>query len=66
VSQEVMILQHLKDNGSITPLEALQQIGCYRLAARIMELRVKGHQIKTKFQQKNGKRFAVYQLINAA
>lgn len=31
--------------GPITSLEALQKVGCLRLAARICDLRQRGHQI---------------------
>jgi len=38
MSQESMILNHLQQHGSITPLQALTDLGCYRLSARILEL----------------------------
>lgn len=31
--------------GPITSLDALQKVGCLRLAARICDLRMRGHQI---------------------
>lgn len=31
--------------GPITSLDALQKVGCLRLAARILDLRQRGHQI---------------------
>ena len=34
-----MILEHLEKYGSITPLQALDLYGCFRLAARVHELR---------------------------
>jgi hypothetical protein len=34
-----MILHHLQTYGSITPVEALNEYGCFRLAARINDLR---------------------------
>ncbi len=46
--QEEMILQYMKDFGSITPAEAMNEIGCYRLGARIWDLRHKrGYKIKS-------------------
>lgn len=39
------VLEYMKDFGSITPLEAMQDIGCMRLAARIADLREQGHPI---------------------
>lgn len=41
-----MILAYMKENGSITPVEAMQEIGCMRLASRICEIK-RTHKIKT-------------------
>lgn len=41
------ILKYIEKHGSITPLEALMCCGCYRLSARILDLRKAGHDIKT-------------------
>jgi hypothetical protein len=35
----------MKDFGSINPMEAIKDIGCMRLAARIADLREQGHPI---------------------
>ena len=32
------VLEYMKEFGSITPIEAMQDIGCMRLAARIADL----------------------------
>jgi hypothetical protein len=54
------ILGHLK-RKPITSLEALNKYGCFRLAARIHELRSSGHKIKvTTVITKDGKRIAKY------
>jgi hypothetical protein len=47
MSHQAEVLKFLKENGSITPMEALSKIGCYRLAPRIFELRDQGHKIET-------------------
>lgn len=47
-SQCEMILQYLKDFGSISPKEAYEDIGCMRLAARIEDLEKKGYVFATK------------------
>lgn len=47
MSDKARILRHLQENGSITPLEALEQYGCYRLGARIWDLRHDGYSINT-------------------
>jgi biotin operon repressor len=62
MTQTEMIRRHLQTGNSITPLEALQQYGCFRLAARIDELRQEGLDIETLTQTRNGKRYAVYVL----
>ena len=45
MTQCEQVLEYMKDFGSITPLEAMQDIGCMRLAARIADLREQGHPI---------------------
>ena len=41
-TQNVRIMEYLDENGSITPLEAMQCLGVMRLAARIEELKHDG------------------------
>lgn len=43
-----MVLEHLMRFGSIEPLTALREYGCYRLGAIIFLLRADGHDITTK------------------
>ena len=62
ISQEKNILEHLKNN-SITPLEALNKYGCFRLSAVIYNLRMQGYKIKTTLIFKGKKHFAKYNLI---
>ena len=38
-SQNEMILDYIKRFGSITPLEAMRDLGIYRLASRISDMR---------------------------
>lgn len=47
MTQKKVILQHLKRFGSIEPLTALREYGCYRLGARISDLRSEGYKIIT-------------------
>lgn len=47
-SQRDQILAHLERHGRITPLEALDRYGCFRLGARVYELREAGVNIDTK------------------
>lgn len=67
MSQESMILQYMRDYGKITPAQAMEEIGCYRLGARIWDLRYAGHKIKTEMVEhvnRYGKKvkFAAYSL----
>ena len=60
VSQPKNILAHLEQHHSITPLEALNEYGCFRLAAVILNLKKDGYEIETQIIKKNKKRFAQY------
>lgn len=46
-SQKQLVLQHLNRFGSIEPLTALREYGCYRLGAVIFEPRHEGYAIRT-------------------
>jgi hypothetical protein len=61
-SQCEQILRHLRLFGSITPQTALDDYGCFRLAARIADLRKRGHDIKTDTLKAGRKRWASYRL----
>ena len=68
-TQKDMILRFMQENGSITQLQAAEEFGCWRLSARIWDLRADGHIIKTtKVTKKNryGKviTFAQYSLCD--
>lgn len=45
-----LILDYIDEFGSITPLEAIRDIGCYLLSARISDLKKKGFRIDTKIE----------------
>jgi hypothetical protein len=60
-SQNALIKGWLLNGYSITQLEALTKFGCFRLAARIANLRDQGFKIETKIVTlENGKRVAMY------
>lgn len=62
-SQSAMILNFLESGGSLTPIEALQKFSCFRLAARINDLREAGHEIQTEIlKDDNGKSYASYSI----
>jgi hypothetical protein len=60
-SQKELIRRHLI-RQPISPLEALEDYGCFRLAARIAELREDGHNIETVQTKQGNKTFATYRL----
>ena len=62
-TQAGKILAYLQAGNRLTALEALQQFGCFRLAARIHELRNQKWQIAERMVETgNGKRVAEYSL----
>lgn len=64
-SQCSKILGVLLDGGAITPLEALTKFGCFRLSARIHDLRHKqgfDNIVTEKVRTSNGKLVAQYRL----
>lgn len=62
-SQAELILEHLRQGNTITPIEALQKFGCFRLGARIWDLKDAGHNIITETEESEGKRYAKYKLL---
>lgn len=64
VSQCNAILEYMRRGNTITGLEALNLFGCFRLPARISDLRKVGHIISSKMiKLANGKRVAQYELV---
>jgi len=61
-SQTKLIRQHLEEGHSITALMALNMFDCFRLAARISDLRQQGLDIITRKITQGGKCFASYEL----
>lgn len=47
VSQNVAIAKHFEAGGTLTALRALKLFGCFRLAARVGELKKTGMDIRT-------------------
>lgn len=50
-TQKNRILNYMRLYGSITPLDAIREFGCMRLASRIAELREDGIAIKATIEQ---------------
>lgn len=61
MSQSSQILDMLQ-RGPVTAMDALNKAGCFRLAARINDLRRDGHNITTQMITLNGKNIAQYNL----
>ena len=58
-----MILNFLESGESLTPIEALEKFQCFRLAARMNDLRKKGYVIQTEIlKDDNGKSYASYSI----
>lgn len=66
LSQCDRILQHLQSGKTITPAQALNQYGCFRLGARIYDLKKDGYSIDSRIvRTENGKKYAEYSLRNS-
>lgn len=61
ISKQSKVLAHLVSGKSITPIEALELYGSFRLGALIFNLRAEGHNIKTETMP--GTRHAKYSYI---
>lgn len=63
-SQTQAIKEWLLSGKSITPLEALEHFGCFRLGARIADLKKQGLKIDNDnhVDERTGKRYASYKL----
>ena len=67
-TQCVKVLEYMMQFGSITQLQALQDIGCMRLASRISDLRSQGYAIGRRIKTSKNRygdsvSFAEYYLI---
>lgn len=62
-SQAKRILEYLKAGNGITPMDALDLFGCFRLGARIADLKKMGYDIVTeRVKVEGGKYVARYHL----
>ena len=61
MSQSDAILDALEHGETLTPLDALHRYGCFRLGARIWDLKQAGHRIEMRLiETASGKRVAEY------
>ena len=68
-SQSNKILDYLKHHKSISQAVAVEKFDCYRLSARIFDLRDEGHEISKRMVCKKNKegntvRYAEYSLVS--
>lgn len=63
MTQAEWVLDQLQRGHTLTPIDALDGCGCFRLAARIADLRQAGYSIETEHRTlPNGKVVAAYYL----
>jgi hypothetical protein len=60
ISQTTRILAHMKSGNTITGIEALNRFDCFRLPARISDIKKMGYDVKREMIDVNGKRVARY------
>jgi hypothetical protein len=58
------ILACLATGKTLTAQDAIRKFRCYRLAARIYDLRERGHDIATVWERAGDKRWARYVLVS--
>lgn len=65
MTQNATILAHLQSGKTITPLEALEEFQCFRLGARIHELKQDGHKIVSeRHTTPSGKNVSCYRMAD--
>jgi len=47
MNKTIAVLNHLRENGSITSMEAIERFGATRLSSIIFNLRHRGYEIET-------------------
>lgn len=71
MTQNDMILRYMREVGPITPVEALQEFGCFRLGARIYDLKRRGIPIRREMVHKVGRygrliQYARYSIVEGS
>ncbi len=62
-TQYELVRKYLKSGKTLTPIQALEKFGCYRLAAVINRLRKSGMQISTELMKGGEHQYAKYKII---
>jgi hypothetical protein len=65
VSQSSRILQALQRGDRLTPMDALDRFGCFRLAARIDDLKKHNHDIRAELVKRGDAVVAEYSMVPA-
>lgn len=68
INQKQLILDYMREHGGITQAVAVRELGCYRLGARIWDLKHDGYiilRVTREEENRFGKvsRFAEYRLV---
>lgn len=56
MTQIEKIIDYIETEGSITPLEALREFGCMRLASRITDIKKMGYPVISKMETAKNRR----------
>ena len=56
MTQVEKIIDYIETEGSITPLDALREFGCMRLASRITDIKRMGYPIKREMETSKNRR----------
>ena len=60
LSQTNSILKYLKSGAKLSGIEALKLFGCFRLPARVYDLKSRGYSISSKIEHRGGTRYKTY------
>ena len=55
MSQNDLVLNYMREFGSISPLEAFRDLGVMRLSARIANLKDRGIKIRTQYETRKNR-----------
>lgn len=63
-SQNAQVYRFMREQGRINALQAVNQLGCFRLASRIYDLKREGYNIATEIKSmSDGRHWAEYHLV---
>lgn len=65
-TQSKQILSHLEAGNEINPIEALNKFGCFRLGARIYDLKQQGYDITKRMVKVNDDAYVAFYSLKVA